>query len=116
MLGATAPPYTADEPGDAKSGAGAYMTFCAACHGLDGKGTAKGSSIVDDSFLALVSDQNLRTTVIAGRPDLGHPDWRRCAPGKVMTSQEVSAVVAWLGSQRKPNPGQPYPSNAQSQR
>ena len=57
-------------------GAGAYATFCAGCHGPEGKGTAKGSSIVDDSFLALVSDQNLRTTIIAGRPDLGHPDWR----------------------------------------
>ena len=94
-----------------KGGRAAYTTFCAGCHGPDGKGTAKGSAIVDDSFLALVSDQNLRTTIIAGRPDLGHPDWRHEMPDRVMTSQEVTDVVAWLASQRKTNPGQPYANN-----
>jgi len=116
MLGAGPPPYAAEERGDARAGEGVYTAFCTACHGSDGKGTATGSSIVDDSFLALVSDQNLRTTIIAGRPDLGHPDWRHCVPGKAMMPQEVTAVVAWLGSQRKVNPGQPYPRNEETQR
>ena len=40
------------------------------------------SSIVDGSYLALVSDQGLRTTVIAGRPDLGQPDWRGDVAGR----------------------------------
>jgi len=105
-LNATPPPYAAKEPGNAVAGARAYATFCASCHGADGKG--KRGSIVDDSFLALVTDQNLRTTIIAGRPDLGHPDWRNDAPGKAMTPQEVTDVVAWLAAQRKANPGQPY--------
>jgi len=115
-LGATPPPYTAKEPGSATQGAGVYATYCAACHGPEGKGTPKGSSIIDDSFLALVSDQNLRTTVIAGRPDLGQPDWRNCAPGRVMTPQEVTDVVAWMVAQRKANPGQPYATTGQSQK
>ena len=51
------------------AGAQVFATSCASCHGADGKGTATSGSIVDGSFLALVSDQNLRTTVIAGRPD-----------------------------------------------
>ena len=106
LLGASPPPYAAEEPGNAQRGANAYATFCARCHGPEGRGTR--SSIVDDSFLALVSDQSLRTTVIAGRPDLGHPDWRHDAPDKAMTPQEVTDVVAWLVAQRKPNPGQPY--------
>jgi mono/diheme cytochrome c family protein len=110
-----APPYTAHEPGDAARGAVAFAAFCATCHGPEGKGTPKGSSIVYDSFLALVSDQNLRTTVIAGRPDLGHPDWRNCSPDRPMTPTEVTDVVAWLVVQRKPNPGHPYPGNEQSQ-
>jgi len=109
--GATPPPYAANETGNTTRGAKAYSTFCAGCHGADGRGTAKGSSIVDDSFLALVSDQNLRTTIIAGRPDLSHPDWRNCTPGRAMTPQEVTDVVAWLVSQRKANPGQPYASS-----
>ncbi|HXJ60910.1 MAG TPA: c-type cytochrome [Verrucomicrobiae bacterium] len=115
QLGASPPPYAAEEPADPKRGAGTYAVFCAGCHGLDGKGTAKGSSIVDDSFLALASDQNLRTTIIAGRPDLGHPDWRNCSPGRPMTPHEVTDVVAWLVSQRKANPGQPYASTGQHQ-
>jgi cytochrome c oxidase cbb3-type subunit 3/ubiquinol-cytochrome c reductase cytochrome c subunit len=108
MLGGSPPPYAGEEPDNAERGAGAYATFCAACHGAEGKGTAKGSSIVDDSFLALVSNQSLRTTIIAGRPDLGHPDWRHDAPGREMTPQEVTDVVAWLAAQRKATPGQPY--------
>ena len=110
-----APPYAANESGDPARGAVAFAALCATCHGPEGKGTAKGSSIVDDSFLALVSDQNLRTTVIAGRPDLGHPDWRNCSPDRPMTPTEVTDVVAWLVVQRKPNPGHPYPGNEQSQ-
>jgi cytochrome c oxidase cbb3-type subunit III len=108
MLGASPPPYAAEEPGNAERGAGAYATYCAGCHGPEGGGTAKGSSIVDGSFLALVSDQNLRTTIIAGRPNLGHPDWRHDAPGREMKPQEVTDVVAWLSAQRKVTPGQPY--------
>jgi mono/diheme cytochrome c family protein len=107
-LGASPPPYASEEPGDARRGAGAYATFCAGCHGPDGKGAEKAGSIVDDSFLALASNQSLRTTIIAGRPDLGCPDWREDAPGRVMTPPEVTDVVAWLVAQRKANPGQPY--------
>ena len=103
MLGATPPPYAATEPGDPMRGEAAYGIFCAGCHGPEGKGTTKGSSIVDDSFLALVSDQDLRTTVIAGRPDLGQPDWRNDVPGRAMTPQEVSDVVAWLAARRTPD-------------
>ncbi len=113
VRGASPPPYAAEEPGNAQRGAGAYAAFCAGCHGPEGRGTAKGSSIVDDSFLALVSDQNLRTTIIAGRPDLGQPDWRHCSPDRAMAPQEVTDVVAWLVSQRKPNPGRPYASSKQ---
>jgi mono/diheme cytochrome c family protein len=108
--GASPPPYATAEPGNVQRGAQVCATFCAGCHGLAGKGTPKGSSIIDDSFLALVSDQNLRLTIIAGRPDLGHPDWRNDVPGRAMTPQEVTDVVAWLIAQRKANPGQPYAS------
>jgi len=113
-LGATLPPYAANEPGDTARGAEAYAAFCAGCHGPEGKGTAKGSSIVDNSFLTLVSDQNLRTTIIAGRPDLRHPDWQHCLPDRAMAPQEVTDVVAWLVAQRKPKSGQPYASSEPS--
>ena len=77
-----------------------YAHFCASCHGPDGTRGHKASSIVDGSFLALVSDQELRTIVIIGRPELGAPDWRNDVPGKPMSAQEISDVVAWLAAQR----------------
>jgi mono/diheme cytochrome c family protein len=105
--GAQPPPYAAPSPGDPKRGAVAYGTYCSSCHGPDGHGGKAGSihggkagSIVDDSYLTLVSDQNLRTTVIAGRPELGAPDWRGDVPGRPMSPEDVSDVVAWLAAQR----------------
>jgi cytochrome c oxidase cbb3-type subunit III len=109
ILDAANPPsYAAKSTGNDVRGAVAYKTYCQSCHGPAGRGGAKGSSITDDSFLALVSDQGLRTLVIAGRPELGAPDWRGDVPGKPMSEQEVTDVVAWLASKRVQNPGQPY--------
>ena len=109
ILDAANPPsYATKSTGDARRGEDAYKTYCESCHGPGGSGGAKGSSITDDSFLALVSDQGLRTAVIMGRPELGAPDWRGNVPGKPMSEQEVTDVVAWLASQRTKNPGRPY--------
>jgi mono/diheme cytochrome c family protein len=110
LKGETPPPYAASSPGDARRGAEVFATFCASCHGGDGKGTPKSGSIVDSSYLALVSDQHLRTTIIAGQPDRAHPDWRNCVPNRPMNAQEVTDVVAWLAARRSATPGQPYPT------
>jgi cytochrome c oxidase cbb3-type subunit 3 len=87
--------------GDLRRGAIAYQTYCARCHGADGSGGSKGGSVIDPAYLALVSDQALRTTVIVGRSDLGMPDWRANVPGRPMSPQEISDVVAWLASHRQ---------------
>jgi mono/diheme cytochrome c family protein len=104
----TPPPYAAQIPGDPHRGADAYQKYCSSCHGVDGRGGNKGSSIVDGSYLALTSDQQLRTIIIAGRPELGAPDWRGDVSGQPMSAQEVSDLVAWLSSHRPKFPGQPY--------
>jgi cytochrome c oxidase cbb3-type subunit 3 len=105
---ADAPTYAAQGSGDPKRGADVYGTYCSSCHGADGRGGKRASSIVDGSYLALVSDQNLRTTVIIGRREWGAPDWRGDVPGKPMSLEDVSDVVAWIVAQRTPFPGQPY--------
>ncbi len=94
------PPYSDPLPGDVRRGRAVFRFYCASCHGDEGRGARGGGSIVDGSYLALVSDQGVRTTVIAGRPDLGAPDWRGNVRGKAMTSQNISDVVAWLSAQR----------------
>lgn len=108
VAGAALPPYAADGGGDVPRGRDVYAASCKSCHGPDGAGTAKIGSIVDASYLALVSNQALRTLVIAGRPDLDHPDWRGYPPGQPLASQQVTDVVAWLAAQRSQFPGQPY--------
>jgi cytochrome c oxidase cbb3-type subunit 3 len=108
LRGAMPPPYAAPGSGDPKRGATVYGSYCSSCHGADGHGSTRASAIVDGSYLALVSDQNLRTTVIVGRPELGAPDWRGNIPGKPMSPEDVSDVVAWLASQRPPLAGQSF--------
>jgi cytochrome c oxidase cbb3-type subunit III len=106
--GANPPSYAAKAAGNVDHGQIVFGTYCAPCHGSEGRGTPKGSAITNDSFLALVSEQGLRTIVITGRPELGAPDWRGNVPGKPMSDQEITDVVAWLVSRRAQNPGQPY--------
>jgi mono/diheme cytochrome c family protein len=119
VLGASpAPSYAAGSKGDPAQGHQAFDQFCSHCHGAGGRGTkaqsatnpaAVAGSIVDPAYLALVSDQSLRSTIIAGRPDLGMPDWRSgiSGPGsRAMSDQEITDVVAWLAAQRTGYAGQ----------
>src|SRR6202142_2768427 len=108
----TFPPYAAQAPGDPQRGADVYRTYCSSCHGIDGRGGRKASSIVDGSYLALVSDQQLRTIFIAGRPELGAPDWRSDIEDLPMSPQEIADVVAWLSGQRPQFQGHPYTNSS----
>jgi|SRR5262245_14901408 len=96
LAGVSTPPYAASVPGNAQQGQTVFATFCASCHGTGGR----AGSVTDPAYLSLISDQGLRTLVITGRPDFGAPDWRGNVPGRPMTDQEISDVVAWLASQR----------------
>lgn len=116
FVGLSIPQYNATVTGDAARGQQVFGTFCARCHGVGGEGSAgdaksgagKTGSIVDASYLALTSDQALRSITIAGRPDEGMPDWRSDA-AQPLTDQQITDIVAWLASKRTVNPGQPYP-------
>lgn len=117
LLDSVKPPaYASKLAGDSARGQAVFRTYCRSCHGLEGRGGPKGSAITNDSFLALVSNQELRTIVIVGRPELGAPDWRGDVPGQPMSDQEITDVVAWLVSRRVEAPGQPYISANYPQR
>ena len=115
LAGLCVPHYASTASGDAARGQQAFSTFCARCHGTNGEGTSgdaksgRVGSIVDGSYLALISDQGLRSITIAGRPDEGMPDWRTDA-AQPLTDQQITDIVAWLASKRTANPGQPYPT------
>ena len=110
--GETPPPYKASRAGDPEKGKAVYAIACARCHGVSAQQPGKAGSILDGAFLALINEQMVRTTVIAGRPDIGEPDWRGHIPGRPMADDEITNVTAWLMSQKPATPGQPYPNTS----
>jgi cytochrome c oxidase cbb3-type subunit 3 len=100
------PPYSSNDVGTAERGREIFEVTCFSCH------QGGQQKITDTSYLALVSDQSLRAIIIAGRPDLGHPDWKQVRSSQPLTDQDVSDVVAYLHSLRSDTPGQPYPETS----
>ncbi|HVC47971.1 MAG TPA: c-type cytochrome [Terracidiphilus sp.] len=110
------PPYAATAPGNPEAGQKVFLAACARCHGDDGAGlhsTSPGhpanpdtghGSIVNPSFLALVSDQGIRSFVLAGHANQHIPDWRGYLTGPgahPLSPQEISDVVAWVAGHRQ---------------
>lgn len=108
--GATPPPYHPAQAADPSKGQAVYVAACASCHGASAEHPGSAGSILDGSFLALINEQTVRTTIVPGRPDIGQPDWRHMIPGRAMTDAEVTDVSAWLIDQTPHRPGHPYPS------
>jgi mono/diheme cytochrome c family protein len=116
LAGVTTPQYQGGSPGDPVQGQKAFTVFCARCHGAHASGVVSGKSrytgsLVDPAYLALITDQGLRSTILAGEPEMGMPDWRSDligADARPMTDQEITDTVAWLASHRVVMPGQPY--------
>lgn len=109
LHGAALPPYSAGETnGDAGRGKKLFLRDCFMCHG---PGAAIGP-ITTPSYLALVSDQMLRASIITGRPDLGMPDYRVLNLGKPLSDQDVTDLVGYLTSLR---PAYATPENAHVQ-
>jgi mono/diheme cytochrome c family protein len=100
------PPYSSSTVGNVEHGQNIFRVRCSSCH------RQEKQRITDATYLSLTSDQSLRTIVIAGRPDLGHPDWKQVPDGKPLTDQDVSDVIAYLHSLRTDTPGQPYPETS----
>lgn len=112
VAGQTLPAYASSTPGNPAQGEKAFAIFCARCHGADANGaTVSGvvtGSLIDPSYLALISDQGLRSIVLAGQTEQGAHDWRSYTSSRPMTDQEISDVVAWLALHRIATPGQVY--------
>jgi mono/diheme cytochrome c family protein len=103
------PPYLQPADSDASRGKQVFERSCASCH----KHSKQG--ITSPDYLALVSDQALRTMIVAGRPDIGEPDSQHADPAAALSDQDVTDVVRFLGSLRISTPGQPYPENREGE-
>jgi cytochrome c oxidase cbb3-type subunit 3 len=95
--GAPLPAYADDKTaGNLDSGRKLFLKDCFACHGPG----ARVGVVTDPSYLALTTNQNLRTSIIVGRPDLGMPDYRFLNAGHALNDQDVADLVAYLASKR----------------
>ena len=90
------PAYSYSGPADPGKGQELFRANCFICHGPKG---AVGP-LDDPSYLTLVSNESLRTSIIVGRPPLGMPDWRRLKGGQSLEDQDIADLVAYLSSRR----------------
>jgi cytochrome c oxidase cbb3-type subunit 3/ubiquinol-cytochrome c reductase cytochrome c subunit len=118
LAGQTPPAYAGSSSGDASQGQQTFQAFCARCHGADATGAQSANlrtgSLVDPSYLSLISDQGLRSFIIAGQPEQGMPDWRShesANGGHALTDHEIADIVAWIATHRTATPGQVYRQN-----
>jgi cytochrome c oxidase cbb3-type subunit 3/ubiquinol-cytochrome c reductase cytochrome c subunit len=103
-VGTNLPPYKSEATGDPKRGEQLYAAGCIRCH-APGKG-----SLLDPTYLALISDGGLRTIIVAGKPEDGMPNWT--GYGTPLTDQQIADIVAFLAAHRTLTPGQPYLNGA----
>lgn len=100
--GATPPPLKQPGGGSAQHGQQVYQQRCAGCH--QGNERQQPNSPV---YLSLVSDDVLRTIIIAGRPDIHQPDFQHDnangAAGQPLSAQDVTDIVAYLHGLRNPD-------------
>lgn len=100
--GATPPSYAQAQVGDAHRGEMTYQARCAECHAATGEQGRQ--QVTSPAYLALVADQALRSIIVAGRPDIGQPDWRHDSPGgkeaAPLSGQDVDDLVTYLARLR----------------
>jgi mono/diheme cytochrome c family protein len=98
VFGGVPPPaYAQDRAGDGKRGQAVYQARCASCHQNPAR-----EQVTSAAYLSLVGDQALRTIIVAGRKDIGQPDWRLQGVGAPLSGQDVTDIVTYLGSLRNP--------------
>lgn len=94
------PPYAQpDGGGNGAHGQQVYQARCASCHQSPAR-----QQPTSPVYLSLVSDQVLRTIIVAGRPDIHQPDWQHDAQdgssGTPLSPQDVTDLVTYLHSLR----------------
>jgi putative heme-binding domain-containing protein len=78
--------------GKAISGRSTFNNACAACHGLDGRGSDKGVNISGSEKVRHLTDVQLSEIISDGVPGTGMPAFRTLSPNQLRT------VVAYLRS------------------
>ena len=93
-------------PGDPLAGALLYRSMCASCHGANLTGVeGLGRGLVPSSFIANLSDEELVTFVIDGRP-IDHPDNTTGVAmlprvgNPLLSDQDIANIVTYIKAQQ----------------
>lgn len=89
LLGANTCPGKSRPKQTSTNGMELYLTNCAACHGVDGRG-ARGPSLVSGPLAALPEDE-LVPKIARGKPLAGMPRFRT-----VLTETQIRAIAAYV--------------------
>jgi cytochrome c oxidase cbb3-type subunit 3/ubiquinol-cytochrome c reductase cytochrome c subunit len=93
--GVSSIPFLKTLQANSTKGASQFAAMCSSCHGADGAGTSATTiptgSLIDPSYLSLISDQGLRSVIVAGHSNNPFPN---------MTDGDVTDIVSWLVSHR----------------
>lgn len=101
LHGTELPAYSADiNSGDPVHGKKLFARNCFMCHGPG----APVGLVTSASYLQLVSNQYIRTSIVVGRPDLNvkMPNYMYLNAGHALNSQDVSDLVTYMASLRPP--------------
>jgi alcohol dehydrogenase (cytochrome c) len=100
LLGCCLPPL-AGPRGVAQSTSSAahqFATTCAGCHGLDGRGTAKGADIVTQPKMVALSDADLARIIHDGVPGKSMP------PMAILGDDGIAALVSYIRILQRQSP------------
>lgn len=89
------------DPGALDKGRVVYVARCVSCHGAQGQGGI-GPNLTDDYWIHGAKLAEIAKTVSAGILDKGMPPW-----SAVLSSEELTQVVAYVKSLRGTHPPQP---------
>ena len=99
----------AQDPGQVSSGETLYQANCAACHGIDLRGTDQGPS-----HLSIVYEPNHHgdaAFILAAKQGVRAHHWRfgDMAPIEGLTDDDLAAIVAYVRENQRIHGFEPYP-------
>ena len=74
---------------DSSYGEMTYKTYCAGCHGVEGKGNGDASSFAENKAILAKSDEELVNSIIKGKNNMPAYEW-------MMNQEQAEEIVKYI--------------------